>query len=137
MSTHAKGPWSVDDTPQGIYVLDSSGNKAVAKVMSGRPDGADNARVLAAAPELLAALQWSEQFNCQPGEGYTDCFERVAETFRKETGFMRPGKDASPQSGQSMDERQAAWDAWIASGIARVRAAIAASVPEGQAKEGK
>lgn len=82
-------------------------------------------RCVNAHADLLAALQWSEQFNRRPGEGWNECFERVAEIFHRETGHLRPGKDASPMAGASMDERQAAWDEWIAAGIARTRAAIA------------
>lgn len=70
------------------------------------------------------ALAWSEQLNRRPGEGHNECFERIAEVFYRKTGHMRPGKDASPGSGVSMDERQAAWDAWIAEGIAKMRAAL-------------
>lgn len=74
---------------------------------------------------LVDALRWSEQFNRRPGEGYTECFERIGEVFYRETGQLRPGKDASPMAGASMEERQALWDEWIAAGIARGRAALA------------
>lgn len=76
------------------------------------------------APDLLEALEWSEQFNRRPNEDHLECFERIAEVFYRQTGYLRPGKDASPQTGSSTDERHAAWDAWIADGIARTRVAI-------------
>lgn len=81
---------------------------------------------------LLAAVQWSEQFHLRPGEGYSECFDRIAEVFYRETGYMRPGKDASPQAGQSIEERQAAWDEWLAAGIARARAALSLAGQQGQ-----
>jgi hypothetical protein len=41
-------------------------------------------------------------------------FDSVAEMFRKDTGFMRPGKDVAAASGLDDDyaTRQAAFDSW-------------------------
>lgn len=63
MMLHADGPWQVApyrDHPNGpIYILDSTGKTAVAQVISGRIDGTGmaNAHLIAAAPDLLDALQ--------------------------------------------------------------------------------
>lgn len=71
--------------------------------------------------ELLAALKWQHQFYLQDGEGPVDKFERIGETFHSETGYLRPGKDCVIHS---MEDRQAAWDEWVASGIKRTHEAI-------------
>ena len=56
-----------------------------------------------------------------PHEGWNDHFERLGEVFRKETGYLRPGKDESPQSGHTYEERQAAWDKWVDDHVAAAR----------------
>ena len=123
MSAHTPGPWAVEI--EDGYVCIVSGGITIAEVDGGEAEYIDNAKLLAAAPDLLHALQWSEQFNRRIGESYLECFERIADVFYRQTGRMRPGKDASPCAGASTDEREAAWDAWIAEGIVRTRAAIA------------
>lgn len=59
---HTPGPWQYDDN-ECPWVFDQSGN-TVAKIFSSKPDGVflgdetkANARLIAAAPELLEALQ--------------------------------------------------------------------------------
>lgn len=48
-----------------------------------------------------------------PDEDPVQRFERIAEEFRRDTGFLRPGKSEPP--GYAMDEveRQAAWEKWV------------------------
>ena len=53
---HTPGPWATDGREYGWHVLDLTG-KRLATVWRGRADGAKNARLIAAAPELLAALE--------------------------------------------------------------------------------
>lgn len=72
--------------------------------------------------ELLAALVWREQFEAREGEGSNDRFERIAEIFLRETGYLRPGKDCRVES---MEVRQQAWEEWLRAGTERARAAIA------------
>lgn len=72
--------------------------------------------------EILAALRWREQFEARDGEGSNDRFERVAEIFHRDTGYLRPGKDCRVNS---MEERQQAWEEWLRAGSERARAAIA------------
>ncbi|RYF07990.1 MAG: hypothetical protein EOO31_04415 [Comamonadaceae bacterium] len=79
-------------------------------------------RLIAAAPDLLEALVWREQFERRPGEDSNETFERIGEVFHRETGYLRPGKDCcfNPH-----EIRQQAWDEWMNAGRAKVRAAIA------------
>ena len=72
--------------------------------------------------EILAALRWREQFEARDGEGSNDRFERVAEIFHRDTGYLMPGKDCRVNS---MEERQQAWEEWLRAGSERARAAIA------------
>jgi hypothetical protein len=120
MSKHTAGPWSLKSSqnyateeydcylhPVGIYIPE----------MVSEAD----ARLIAAAPELLEALVWREQFEAREGETSNDRFERVAEIFRRDTGYLRPGKDCRIES---MEVRQQAWEEWLRAGNERARAAI-------------
>lgn len=52
----------------------------------------------------------------QPGEDWNEAFERVAEMFRRDTGYLRPGKsvpDAMYYDGLE-EERKEAWEKWRA-----------------------
>ena len=71
---------------------------------------------------LLTALEWREQFEPRNGEDANERFERIAETFRLSTGYLRPGKDCRMYS---PEERQAVWDEWMEEGRTKARAAIA------------
>lgn len=78
---------------------------------------------MSTAERLAEALEWREQFEPRDGEDSNERFERIAEVFRKETGYLRPGKDCRLHS---LEERQAAWDAWMAAGRELCRLALAA-----------
>ncbi|MBO0358647.1 hypothetical protein J0X19_11880 [Hymenobacter sp. BT186] len=86
-----------------------------------------NARLIAAAPDLLEALQWYQMFEAKDGEDSIDRFERVAREFRKATGYLKPGKDCRTHD---PEERQAAWSKWIDEGTDRARAVIAKATGE-------
>lgn len=79
--------------------------------------------------ELLAALKGLRTFFNNPGEDSLDAFERVADAFRRETGYLRPGKDCVIHDHAV---RAAAWEVWVAGKIAAADAAIAIS--EGESK---
>lgn len=70
---------------------------------------------------VRAALAGLELLFKREGEDASDAFERVAEVFRRETGYLRPGKDCRLHD---IDVRRAAWDAWYASKIEAARAAL-------------
>lgn len=74
----------------------------------------------------------------RPGENAIDRFERVAEEFRRDTGFLRPGKSVPlAMGGSNEEERDAAWRAWSQKRLNamedRARAALSrAGVSEGE-----
>jgi Uma2 family endonuclease len=45
-----------------------------------------------------------------PAENETDRFERLAEAFREDTGFMAPGKSIPDAMG--FTDEKGRWDAW-------------------------
>ena len=53
---HTPGPWEVFDSHSGIYILDSAEQSAVCR-LEWCLEAEANARLIAAAPELLAALK--------------------------------------------------------------------------------
>ena len=53
MSTHAPGPWAWDGT-YPIRIIDAQGYVVCGDIM---PSGAGNARLIVAAPTMLAALE--------------------------------------------------------------------------------
>lgn len=80
--------------------------------------------------QLVAALEWHEQFMPRDGESSSGRYDRIAEVFYKETGYIAPGKDAPMCSGTSYEDRLAAWDKWAKDGLERTRAAIKAAKGE-------
>jgi len=66
--------------------------------------------------DLVEALAWLEQFNPREGEGANERFERLGDAFYKDTGHLRPGKDASMDCGISEEERVAIWQKWLDDG---------------------
>lgn len=89
-------------------------------------EGAVNAALIAAAPELYEALDGVEQLFALHGETSIERFERIAAQFYSDTGLLAPGKDA-PAAGNQPDhpERRAAYDTWINAKVDRARAALA------------
>jgi hypothetical protein len=68
-----------------------------------------------------------------PDEDSLDHWERVAELFRKETGFLRPGKDqAAAAYGPSDEQRQEAWQKWYENKVTAARALLARLESEGE-----
>jgi hypothetical protein len=76
----------------------------------------------AASDDLLEALRWAELHFRREGEDSNDHFERVAEAFHADTGYLRPGKDCRVNSDE---DRQREFDRWMAEGKQRIRDAIA------------
>ena len=76
--------------------------------------------------ELLAALEGIEVLWARPGEDINAAFERVADIFHRETGYLHPGKDCviNPP-----EVRRAVFDSWIASKRDVARAAIGKAHP--------
>ena len=77
--------------------------------------------------ELLAASTELADVFAHDGESSFDRFERLAAMFRKDTGYLAPGKD-QPMCGPDQpdgDELRAIYDAWYLAKVTRARAAIA------------
>lgn len=83
-------------------------------------------RQAAIVPELVAALRGIVLVCGETGDFFED-FESQAEAFRRETGWMRPGKDMASASGGEDDheKRRAKYNEWVDAKIATARAAIA------------
>ena len=134
MSEYTSGPWRA-----GMYLSNfdwyvcltskhGDGNNIVDRV-----NGLDsderlaNARLIAAAPDMLEALKALLELFTAPEETALDTFERIGEAFYIETGMLRPGKSEPPECDYEgrTEERRAAFDAWISGRLETARAAIA------------
>ncbi len=73
---------------------------------------------------LRSAIRGLLDLFSEPGESATDRYERVAERFYFETGFMRPGK-SQPLEFQATDEQRAtAYEKWIEKRLDAARKAL-------------
>lgn len=128
---YTSGPWRVQwgrgtgDYPLGVGTWDR--NVVNSLGCPAQQESAANAHLISAAPDLLEALMWREQFERRSEESAVETFERVAEVFYRETGHLAPGKDCCLTS---PEVRQQAWDEWMSAGRARVRAAITKATGE-------
>ena len=84
-------------------------------------------RALAWQREADTAIAGLEMFFERPGEDSMDRFERIAAVFRKETGFLRPGKDCRIHE---PEVREAAYEAWFQRKLADARRFLPAERPE-------
>lgn len=87
---------------------------------------AANAALIAAIPRMVEALDGMVLVCGRTGDSLED-FEEQAEVFRRETGFMRPGKDM-PLGGGEDDcdvRRRAKYIEWVRSKLAAGRAVLA------------
>ena len=57
-----------------------------------------------------ALLMKVQAWRGYPGEDVVDLFERIAAQFRRDTGYLRPGKDCRLYS---YEERSKVWDKWV------------------------
>ena len=71
----------------------------------------------------LEALAGLEMLFPREGENSLETFERIADAFRRETGYLRPGKDCMIHD---PEVRRARYDKWIADKLAAARAALPA-----------
>lgn len=86
------------------------------------------AHLFAASPDGLAAAELALSWIYDPDEP-VETFERIAEAFYRDTGFMRPGKDSPAAAfGPSHEVRAAEFETWCAKRSRAVRAALSAFV---------
>lgn len=85
MTEHTPGPWEVDGPPsnQIIWCADGENRICFMAHSNGRDDEGDiaTARLVAAAPDLLAALAWIERVCCEElpleyNDGMRKAFQR-------------------------------------------------------------
>jgi hypothetical protein len=112
-----------------LFVSDGAG-KDVCLVGNG-PRGPENARLIASAPELLEALEQLADVFAYDGEDSMYRFERLAEMFRKDTGYLAPGKDPGMASCQpDGEELRRIYDGWFNAKVQRARTAIRKAMGE-------
>lgn len=75
-----------------------------------------------AAENMAKALEHYMMFENIDGENSNEKFDRIASVFKKQTGFLRPGKDCVIHSPES---RQMEWDAWMNEKTERAKQALA------------
>lgn len=73
---------------------------------------------------LQAALSGLEMLFHRTDEDTIEHFERVADAFYRETGYLRPGKDCRLHD---PDVRREVYDKWISDKLARARAVLQSS----------
>lgn len=88
-------------------------------------------RALAKQHDYAAAIAGLEMFFERKGECGMERFERIAAEFRRETGFLRPGKDCITHE---PEVRQAAYDAWIERKLKAARDLLPAPRPAPKAE---
>ena len=76
--------------------------------------------------ELVEAVGDVLSLRTQPSETPTDAFERLADAFLRDTGFMRPGKSVPCEMEEIMteEERRTAWNEWCLAKYERLTAAL-------------
>jgi hypothetical protein len=124
VTQHTPGPWLRIDTADyaEIHAQFRPSSQAVALV--GKPEDAD---LIAAAPDMMAALTELVDVFAHDGENSVARFDRLAAMFRNDTGYTAPGKDsvAGPVSQADRDGLNAIYDAWYLAKVTRARTAIA------------
>jgi len=99
--------WSItDSSPLELCIVDDAQLGSTVKA---------NAHLIAAAPELYEACEAISIWRGIYDDGPNESFERVAKLFYNDTGFLRPGKSASPEdlANYSNERRQEEWNAWV------------------------
>lgn len=128
MSGHTKGPWEAEPmTGRGAWVRGASGEWAALACGDSDLTAEANARLIAASPALLEALIELSEVFALDGECSMERFERLAEMFRKDTGYLAPGKDQPMGGAHQPDgaDLRRIYDDWFAAKVTRARAAIA------------
>lgn len=115
---HTPGPWEIYAGSLDVYgpVQPTERHPNYRRRVSAYPwtdkddEGRANAALIAAAPDLLAAVQALHDWRGLCDANDMETFERIAEQFHRETGYLRPGKDSVLHS---REEREPVWSTWV------------------------
>jgi hypothetical protein len=123
---YTPGPWIYTRNPENTrWIIDGAPARAIACTAGYEPNNEANALLIAAAPELLEALEQLADVFAYDGEDSMYRFERLAEMFRKDTGYLAPGKDPGMASCQpDGEELRRIYDGWFNAKVQRARTAI-------------
>lgn len=104
-------------------------------IWSGSDEGDEaRGRLIAAAPDGLTAAKDALSWIWDPDADPLDTFERIADEFYRDTGFLRPGKSEPFGYERDEKEREAAWEQWRRDRSRKVRAALAAFVAKAEGR---
>lgn len=135
---HTPGPWGAVKFGKGFLVGPIAGgligNVAVVYGPNVNINSSADAHLIAAAPDGLAAARLALAWMGRPGADATEEFDRLANQFRKETGFARRWKDLAPADAQNLKERQDAWSAWRREKHLAAYEALAAFIAKAEGK---
>lgn len=119
------GPWHF--VRQGgkaskVYCIGTDLAGALLFTAADNPNGEADARLAASAPdmhrhlaEMREALQAVHDWRGLCDYNLVETFERIAQDFHRETGFLRPGKDDAMNHPEGWEgKRREAWAAWTA-----------------------
>jgi hypothetical protein len=154
--SHTKGPWNIhpafvnpelmavshDDNSEpwvSCSTRVAQGNKLICEVSMSSYDGGGwpivrtrgemmaNANLIAAAPELLEALELVNRRSLQEGESSNEQYERIASEFYDRFFMLAPGKSEPPETYNEDRKKEARvkWEEFCLEPINAVRAAIA------------
>jgi len=135
VSEPTKGPFKVNQCGSWWYI-DGADDVALAELVIPTSEGGDKlAHLLAASWEMREALEAVHDWRGLCDANDMETFERIGEMFRKDTGYLRPGKD---DARYTTEQRLTAWNDWTKKKNdeldARIRAALAKA--QGERHEG-
>jgi len=64
------------------------------------------------------------------GDNVLENWETVAEEFRRDTGFLRPGKSYPLECQPDPEEQRSAWNTWLKARNVKIAAALRALIAE-------
>ena len=104
MSKHTPGPWAVgpafDNDGQPEIIIEHqtpAGNLVVAVALGGLQGQEENARLIAAAPDMLAALNFLNQCSAPMTGQQEECWKLVRAAIAKATGELFNSNLSNPR----------------------------------------
>jgi hypothetical protein len=135
--------WYVDPHPDGVSVhLDPLGDEGeddpgddfyLAEDMSTKDDAKRLADALNDRTALLEVCRSVVGWIHNPDENALERFERIAEWFYRETGYLRPGKSEALEATSPEGERDKAWNRWVETKNRQMVTALRAAIEKAEA----